>query len=481
MPVYSPPGAPDIVYIGGAMQYSEIGGRSNGRSVQRSEDAGVHFTDMTIDTQGVSRHPDQHAMAAAPFNPNILFNGDDGGIWRTSGSFTDVSGDCASRGLTGANLTDCTNWLKKVPTTISTMNRGLGTLQYQSLSVNVQNPLNDIMGGTQDNGTHAFNSGSWFVTIFGDGGQSGISGFNANKRFHTFFDAQIDMTFRGASPTFASETGWNWVSDTFFGSGAGAGEARSFYIPIIYDPVVDGTAFTGLQHVWRTQDDNGGQAFLESNCNEFFGTFTSPCGNWVAIGKDLTAKSFGNDKAPPGQYIVATERARGDTGTLWVGLRRGRVFISSNADKASGAVIFYRIDTSAQPERFVSGIAVDPSNPNHAFISYSGYNAYATASGTASGHVFEVTYDPVGHNATWTNIDHNLGDQPITDIALDSQTGNLFVSTDFGVDVLPSGGASWVPAASGLPPVAVYGLTIDVTARVLYAATHGRSAWRLGL
>jgi hypothetical protein len=129
----------------------------------------------------------------------------------------------------------------------------------------------------------------------------------------------------------------------------------------------------------------------------------------------------------------------------------------------------------------VSGIAVDPSNPNHAFISYSGYNAYATASGTASGHVFEVTYDPVGHNATWTNIDHNLGDQPITDIALDSQTGNLFVSTDFGVDVLPSGGASWVPAASGLPPVAVYGLTIDVTARVLYAATHGRSAWRLGL
>ena len=29
------------------MQYSEIGGRSNGRAIQRSEDAGVHFTDMT--------------------------------------------------------------------------------------------------------------------------------------------------------------------------------------------------------------------------------------------------------------------------------------------------------------------------------------------------------------------------------------------------------------------------------------------------
>src|SRR5262249_44024791 len=37
MPVYSPPGSPDIVYIGGAMQYGEIGGRSNGRAIQRSQ------------------------------------------------------------------------------------------------------------------------------------------------------------------------------------------------------------------------------------------------------------------------------------------------------------------------------------------------------------------------------------------------------------------------------------------------------------
>ena len=57
----------------------------------------------------------------------------------------------------GTNLIDCKNWLSKVPTTITSMNAGLATLQYQSLSVNVQDPLNDIMGGTQDNGTQAFN------------------------------------------------------------------------------------------------------------------------------------------------------------------------------------------------------------------------------------------------------------------------------------------------------------------------------------
>jgi hypothetical protein len=376
-----------------------------------------------------------------------------------------------------------------VPTTISTLNNGLGTLQFQSLSENVNN-ANEIMGGTQDNGTQAFNSGNWFVTIFGDGGQSGISAFNAEKRFHTFYDAQIDMNFRFNSnpyhgyPFPGNETGWNWVSDTFFGpAGAGRFEGRSFYIPIIYDPAVDGTAFTGLQHVWRTQDDNGGQAFLESNCNEFFGTFTSPCGDWVAIGQDLSSASLGSDKQPgAGGYIVAVERAPSDNVTLWAGLRRGRVFISKNANDATpGNVVFYRIDTSSTPTRFVSGIAVDPSNPNHAFISFSGYNAYATASSTATGHVFEVTYNPNTHVATWTNIDNNLGDEPITDIALDSKTSALFVSTDFGVNMLKKNGKTWAPAGGGLPPVATYGLTIDSSARILYAATHGRGAWRLTL
>src|SRR5205085_8259018 len=144
---------------------------------------------------------------------------------------------------------------------ITSMNNGLGTLQFQSLSKNVGAASDDIMGGTQDNGTQALANGSWFLTIFGDGGQSGINFSSSEKRFHTYFNAQIDINFRFNSDPFngfpfpGNETGWNWVSDTFF-SGAAAGEARSFYIPIIFDPVVNRTLFTGLQHVWRTQDDN---------------------------------------------------------------------------------------------------------------------------------------------------------------------------------------------------------------------------------
>ena len=92
-----------------------------------------------------------------------------------------------------------------------------------------------------------------------------------------------------------------------------------------------------------------------------------------------------------------------------------------------------------------------------------------------------MVYDPNLGTAEWTNLDYNIGDEPVTDIARDSNTGDLFISTDFGVDMLKSGNTQWVPAAGSLPPVAVYGLTINSSAGVLYAATHGRGAWKLSL
>ena len=373
---------------------------------------------------GIGNHPDQHALATAPGMPNTLFIANDGGLWRVNGDsggvgngFTDMSGQCASRASAGfittaADLIDCQHWLSKVPATITSMNAGLETLQYQSLSVNTH-AANDIMGGTQDNGTHAsnpgsFNANSWFVSIFGDGGQSGVNNAgNPEVRMHTFFNApgltQIDVNFRFNSDPFlggfpGNETGWNWIGDP----GTLSGENVSFYLPLIADPTKDGTWFFGAQHVWRTQDNGGNQAFLETNCSEFVNglQFTGACGDWVPLGKDLSGTSFGKDKAP-GQYVVAISRAPSDNSTLWVGLRRGRVFVSSNADKPNANVAFFRIDTSSTPERFVTGIAVDPADPNHAFISFSGYNAYNP---TQPGHVFDVHYNATGHTATWTNI-----------------------------------------------------------------------------
>jgi hypothetical protein len=254
-------------------------------------------------------------------------------------------------------------------------------------------------------------------------------------------------------------------------------EQRSFYVPFAADPNVGGRAFIGLAHVWRTNDSGGSQAYLEANCNALHPNPTRvfPCGDWKPLGQDLTSAQFGQSRA--GQYVVATERAPSDNGTLWAATRIGRLFVTKNADAANtNQVRFARIDTSSTPGRFVSGISIDPSNPNHAWVSYSGYGAYTP---DTPGHVFEVTYNPSSGSATFTDRSYDIGDQPVTGIAL-ADNGDVYAATDFGVQRLAAGGTTW-QQTTGMPHVAVYGLTLDRGNGVLYAATHGRGAYSLSL
>jgi hypothetical protein len=493
--VESPPNRPDTVWIGGSMIYGEIffpgPFPSNGRAVQRSTNAGVSFTDMTNDATTplpIGMHPDQHALAFVPGKPDVAIIGSDGGLVRTGGKFVDATAQCSdpARGFAGegglapADLFDCNIWLKAIPNQIISMNPELNTLQFQHVSVNPQDPANDLLGGTQDNGTWAYNgrTGTWFETVGGDGGQSAINAVVPTTRMHTYFVAQLDVNFNGGGTDPVNEPlGWDWISDALLGSG----EASSFYVPLTADPVLNGTFFVGLEHVWRTQDNAGPQAELDLNCNEFFGQFPAgyTCGDWVPLGTALTSSAFGPDKGGAGSYVVAISRAPAAKTPLWVGTRLGRLFLSMNPDVTDATkVAFTRIDTPAQPQRFISGIAVDPRNPLHAFVSFSGYEAYTP---TTLGHVFEVTYDPVSQKTSWVNRSANIGDQPVTGVAYDASTHRVYAATDFGVIVRRPDTGKWVPVAEGFPRTSVYAITLDAKSGLLYAATHGRGIWSIPL
>ena len=95
--------------------------------------------------------------------------------------------------------------------------------------------------------------------------------------------------------------------------------------------------------------------------------------------------------------------------------------------------------------------------------------------------MFEVVYDPNTDTSSWTDRSYDLGDIPISGIAYDDITGDLYASNDFGVLRLAGGTTSWTSAAPRMPNVEVAGLTIVPGERVLYAATHGLAAWRLNL
>jgi hypothetical protein len=151
--------------------------------------------------------------------------------------------------------------------------------------------------------------------------------------------------------------------------------------------------------------------------------------------------------------------------------------MNANASAASD-VVFTRIDTANQPTRFISAISVDPQRPTHAYVSFSGYDAYTPST---PGHVFDVTFNARSGTAVWRNISANLGDEPILGVAYDPRSGRVYAATDYGVVVRSGGGAAWAVAGSGLPPVAVYQLVIDSGSRTLYAVTHGRGIYRLDL
>jgi hypothetical protein len=481
--VYTPAGHPDMVYVLGSYLYGES--TANHRGVVLSTDAGQTWYDQTADgTDPVhpnALHPDQHAIVTNPNNPFQFFEGNDGGVMRSSGQFADRSSWCASRGLSATRQARCEQMLSKVPTLLTGLNRGLTTLQFQSLSVNPFN-VNELQGGTQDNGTWQ-NEGSpteWHNTMVGDGGQSGFDVSDTSFRFHTYFDKQMDVNFSNGATA-----DWNWNSDPFF---LIAGEGAEFYVPTIADPKVSKTLFLGAQYVWRTKTAGMGSMTLDEfrqHCNEWTGDFDPDvvCGDWQPLGGTrLTNAAFG-DRA--GGTVVAVERANGDTSTLWAATGTGRVFVSKNADAdPASSVSFTRIDSLAanDPNRFVSSIYIDPANPNHAWLSYSGFSSATPAT---PGHVFEVTYHPGAGTATWTSLDGAsggpLGDIPITDLVRDDVTGDLFAASDYGVMRLAAGSSTWTLAAPGMPNVEVAGLTIVPAKRVLYAATHGMAAWRLNL
>jgi hypothetical protein len=503
--IYTPKGHPDTVFVLGSYLYGEqLGsggsGLSNGRAVLRSTTAGDPdprhnnrtFTDMIADaaTPQNGIHPDQHALVFMPHNPNVWWEGSDGGLMRSSGQYTDSSGECSARGLSPTDTTTCQRLLSAVPTVLTSLNTGLDTLQFQSLSINPQKPTQELLGGTQDNGTFLYEGSSvlWPQTIFGDGGQSGFNAANPAIRFHTYYIQQVDVNFRGTDTT-----GWDWISDPLF---AAPTESSAFYIPIIADPnpARAGSMFAGLQGVWRTRDNGGSQAALDLHCGELTGDFTITCGDWVELGSPsgksdpagrLTSTFWGSTRA--GGTVAAITRAPSDKRTLWAATSVGRVLVSKNADAVSdvvgadGSLVTYtRIDVLAPnaPNRFVSGIYVDPRNSNHAWISYSGYAAKTPAT---PGHVFDVRFDPEALTATWTSMDGNLGDLPVTALVRDDPTGDLYTASDFGVLRLPNGSTIWQNAAAGLPKAEVPGLSISTSARVLYAATHGRGAYVLQL
>jgi hypothetical protein len=485
-----PDGQPNSVYVGG--QFTP----GLGDSTIRSTDGGATFTSFSSDAENPSKnsHVDVRAIVFHPRNPAIAFVGSDGGVVRNDGTFVDNSGQCQN--VSSSLQAACGADLSSVPSQLYFMNKGLQTLQFYNVSLDPQSPLTRLIGGLQDNGT-IWQDGTGDPLVwkslfpFGDG--TSASGFHPSRSgvlFASFQSANFYVNFRDGVLA-------NWVrtGDPINASGERQSITQSTGRQFItFDTASPDTQFTGYQHVWRTQDNGGSQAFLEATCGFSNGTSLSICGDWVPLGVafpfasgsnatsasrlpgDLTGTVYGSDRT--GGLVVAAARTPADTGTLWAATNMGRVFIAKNADGPGANVTFVRLDTPSTPMRFISHIVADRRDPNVAVISYSGFNALTPQT---PGHIFRLVYDPVAETATFTSLDADLGDLPINTIAYDDLRGDLYAATDFGPLILAQGSSSWQIAGVGFPEALMVDLEILPDRRLLVAATHGLGIYSLML
>ena len=113
----------------------------------------------------------------------------------------------------------------------------------------------------------------------------------------------------------------------------------------------------------------------------------------------------------------------------------------------------------------ITGIALDPSNYNHAWVTFSGYVDSVKVYQTYNGGV------------TWKNISSGLPNLPVNCILFQKNSySGIYAGTDAGVYYHDTVLNSWVPYNTGLPNVMINDLKYDASGALL-AATYGRGVW----
>ncbi|HUV31736.1 MAG TPA: hypothetical protein VMY05_11700 [Acidobacteriota bacterium] len=193
------PGYPDIVY-------------SLGVSLWKSEDGGANWFNASGGT-----HVDHHAMCILPTNPDVVYNGCDGGV-----NYTNNGGY---------------SW---------TTFRNMANTQFYAMTVDYNNP-DHIYGGTQDNGTMRTMSGStgdWDEIYGGDGFYCLVDYTNPNV---IYVESQNGNLAKSTDGGFS----FSWAQNGIDPSGT---EPHGWNTPVAMDPVHPNILYYGTDRVYRTAD-----------------------------------------------------------------------------------------------------------------------------------------------------------------------------------------------------------------------------------
>lgn len=288
-----------------------VGGQAGNNTLFRSTNGGVSFANFP---NGL--HADVHAIAIAPSNPNVVYHGNDGGIFKS------VDG-----GQSWASLN----------------NAGLNTIQFIGGAAHPLDPAFWI-GGSQDNGTHWYQpTATWTRADFGDGGFSAIDQNAPNNvnvtMYHTYFNAQNALVGYARVTTTANASDGLW---TFLGNnanGISVAENPNFYAPLVAGPGSPNSVYYGTDRLHRSGDSGNTNPVVSQ-------VMVSPIS---AIGIAPT-----NDNA----RLIGL-----DNGQLW--------------GTTTGSAVLVNMTSGAMPVKYVGRVTFDPTSANIAYVAFNGFGVPA--------------------------------------------------------------------------------------------------------
>jgi hypothetical protein len=431
------PANPQHVYVGLEEVYESWNGGSTWSAIGRYWNFGLScwsYLDSQNTCDGNVMHSDQHTIAFRPgvgSAPGTVFVGNDGGLY--------------SRPMTQS----ATSW------TSLTKTGKLNFLQYYSVAVGKVTGSGtgvQVWGGLQDNGVSLLdpaNNGTMVSPYGGDGGGQLADKTNGCRTVGEYVYLTLQMTTNCGVATGSAD------SDSAIISIAPNDPNPRFTAPFGADETDANTWVAGGQYVWVNTR-----------------TWASTSGaDWTNVAD-----------AGPGHSITAIASRNHTVWAGWCGgCNPGSSFGRGLLTNAGAGNYRQLAMPTGVPNRMITGVTPDPSDPASAYVVFGGYSRTWTdgpgSDLSGAGHLWKVTVK--GSSVTWADASGNLPDVP-ADSLLIASNGRVLLGTDLGMvettaAKLKTGKAAWLRTDV---PITVVSQVIEGPDGNLYAATFGRGIYR---
>lgn len=308
--------------------------------------------------------------------------------------------------------------------TWSDLSNGLEISQMYRIGVS-QTSQNRVITGLQDNGTKLFYNNLWYDVTGGDGMDCIIDYSNSSVQYASYANGVIYRT----------NNLWNNVV-TISENLPGGQIDGAWVTPFVLHPSNPNIIYAGYDKLYKSMDQGD---------------------SWTAISGVLDSNN---------ENIRFMAIAPSNPNTIYAATLK-KLYSTTNGGTSWNLILD---SGTIQNYANLSGLAVDPTNPDKVFITVSGYTAG------------DKVYMKPGIGQNWINYSGSLPNVPVNCIVYENGSNEgLYIGTDIGVFYTDGSMTDWIPYQTGLPNVVVTDLEISYYDNKLWAGTFGRGLWKTDL